>query len=82
MKLRRDTVVTFDELRVLRVENNSLYRRLKHAEQANKSLRAALAAATKEIEALRTKPWQEQIDGQSASISKLCGNTRGTRKDK
>ncbi len=35
------------------------------------TLRAELAAARLEIEALRVKPWQEQIEGQSAVISRL-----------
>jgi len=35
------------------------------------ALRAELAAARLEIEALRVKPWQEQIEGQSAVISRL-----------
>ena len=35
------------------------------------AIRAELAAARLEIEALRVKPWQEQIEGQSAVISRL-----------
>lgn len=35
------------------------------------TIRAELAAARLEIEALRVKPWQEQIEGQSAVISRL-----------
>lgn len=41
------------------------------AEIENEELRTELAAARLEIEALRVKPWQEQIEGQSAVISRL-----------
>lgn len=42
---------------------------------------AELAEARKEIEALRIKPWQEQIDGQAETISRLRYELAEARKD-
>lgn len=45
------------------------------------ALEAELAEARKEIEALRIKPWQEQIDGQAETISRLRYELVEARKD-